>query len=259
MYDSSSTAGCQSKVSAEGERPSQEQRSQVIYDTSQQHPKQLCKNTIINNKRGVRESGECSIADAGLPQTSSLWIWWEGWSRWWRAMHIEMNRMWMDGTVGAWPLSGVLGSSVEFILWKTPLISAKYITLFTLKMECKAQHKGMKPEYVCKNRGYSVIYRCRDQKEQYCHSRNSFISSSGWHMWAFSSCQASRNTPVIDRFNSWRSARSETQPLCVDYAGNISHVKCFSSPARTALSLQSDVQISSRRCVSYCTGCWTWR
>lgn len=67
-------------------------------------------------------------------------------------MHIEMNRMWMDGTVGAWPLSGVLGSSVEFILWKTPLISAKYLTLFTLKMECKAQHKGMKPEYVCKNR-----------------------------------------------------------------------------------------------------------
>ncbi len=54
-----------------------------------------------------------------------------------------------------------------------------------------------------------------------------------------------RNTLLIGRLNSSRSACSTTHPLSVDYCGNISPVKCLPSPHRLVLSLHSDQKIVS--------------
>lgn len=81
--------------------------------------------------------------------------------------HAYRDEPYVDGRhSGSLALIGGVGKLSGIHLRKTPLISAKYLTFFTLKMEFKAQHKGLKPEYVCKNRGNSVVYRCRDWKEQ---------------------------------------------------------------------------------------------
>lgn len=67
-----------------------------------------------------------------------------------------------------------------------------------------------------------------------------------------------RNTLLIGRLNSSRSACSTAHPLSVDYCGNISPVECLPSPPRLVLSLHSDLKIVSlppHHYISYCTGC----
>lgn len=59
---------------------------------------------------------------------------WSRWLAWWRPAHVETNRVWMDGAVGARPLSGKLlpCTSTEFTLQKARLCSpTRYLRSFT--------------------------------------------------------------------------------------------------------------------------------